>query len=85
MVWWTKLLHSYGLVSSVQWFCLEIHMTKMDILTTKTHMVEWGTHQGFILVSFMFYVIVGKAFAENSRSTSLQHKKVAGVQVVKDF
>ena len=28
--------------------------------------------QGSILVSFMFYVIVGKAFAENSRSTSLQ-------------
>ena len=32
------------------------------------HMVP----QGSILVSFTFYVIVVKAFAENSRSTSLQ-------------
>jgi len=31
-----------------------------------------GVPQGSKLVSFMFYVIVGKAFAENSRSTRLQ-------------
>ena len=31
-------------------------------------LVPWGSK----LVAFMFYVIVGKAFAENSSSTSLQ-------------
>ena len=31
-----------------------------------------GVPQGSVLVSFLSYVIVGKAIAENSRSTSLQ-------------
>ena len=37
-----------------------------------------GVPQGSILVSFMFYVIAGKAFAENSPSTSLQYLKGRG-------
>ena len=64
--WRFNLYHDYWLYCDLRFNITIIVMFHFN------HLNPIMVPQGSIRVSFMFYVIVGKAFAENSRSTSLQ-------------